>query len=108
MGYGNVCSKLSVVNGTSAYSQPISMAGTNAFRFGVTVFNLGGASGITLTPQGSVDGENWDNLTSSSSLGLGYNSFTQSQITYAMVRLKMTVDGTGTVILAADCQTSHQ
>ncbi len=108
MGYGNVCSKLAVVNGVSQYSQPINMAGANAFRFGVTVLNLGGATGITLTPQGSVDGQNWDNLTASSSLGLGYNSFTQSQITHAMVRVVFTVNGTGTVILAVDCHTSHQ
>lgn len=108
MGFAQLVTKLSVVNAVDAYSQPFSMIGSNAFRFAVTVLNIVGATGITCTPQGSADGQNWDNLTASASLPLGYTSFFQAAITHAQVRLKMVVNGTGTVILAVDCYTSQQ
>ena len=102
-----VATKLAVTNGVMQFSNPIPMSG-NAFRFAVMVYNLGGATGITITPQGTVDGENWRALTASGSLGLGANSFSQAAITDEMVRLQYSTDGTGTVILAVDCWTSQQ
>lgn len=103
-----VATKLGVTNGVMQFSNPIPMSGNNTFRFSVFVFNLGGATGITITPQGTVDGENYRALTASGSLGLGPNSFSQAAITDEMVRLQYSTDGTGTVILAVDCWTSQQ
>ena len=103
-----VATKLAVTNGVMQFSNPLQMSGNNTFRFAVVVYNLGGATGITITPQGTVDGENWRALTATGSLGLGASSFSQAAITDEMVRLQYATDGTGTVILAVDCWTSQQ
>lgn len=105
--YAQLATKVSVVNGTNQYSQPFSMAGANAYRFSVTVFN-NTATSLTATPQGSVDGQNWTDLTAQSSIGLGYTTWSATAVTYAMVRLQYAVVGTGTIVLAADVFTSQQ
>ncbi|MEK7468813.1 MAG: hypothetical protein AAB074_15665 [Planctomycetota bacterium] len=107
MAYAKLFTNLSVVNGVSQYSQPFSMAGNNAFRFGVTVFS-NSATSLTCTPQGSIDGQNWRDLTAATGLVVGWASFTQGSITDLMVRLVCTVVGTGTIVLAADVYTSQQ
>ena len=84
------------------------MGGANAARFGVTVFNIGVATGVTITPEGSNDNQNWDPYTASGTLVLGYSTLQTLVISHAMVRLKVTVVGTGTVVLAADAWTSQQ
>lgn len=101
-----ICQRLAVTNGTDAYTQPFPMDG-NAFRIGVFIYNLT-ATSLTATPQGSCDNQNWHDLTAASSLGLGHNTFSQGSITDAMVRLKLTVVGTGVIILGADAWTSQQ
>jgi len=109
MGVSQVlATKLAVTNGTSQFTAPTPMSGANAFRISVTVLNLGGASGIVLTPQGSTDGTNYHDLTASSSLGLGFNTFQNTAVTDAFVRVMWTTQGTGTVIVAGDIYTSFQ
>lgn len=107
MAYAQIFTKLSVVNGTDAYSQPFAMGDDNAYRFGVTVYN-NTATSLTATPQGSVDGQNWTDLTAQSSIGLGYTTWAATGVSYAMVRLKLAVVGTGTIVLAGDVYTSKQ
>jgi hypothetical protein len=108
MAYAQLATKLAVTNGTDAYLQPFSMAGSNAARFGVTVFTIGAATGVAITPQGSNDGQNWDPYTASGTLVVGYSNLQTLVISHAMVRLKVAVVGTGTVVLAADAWTSQQ
>lgn len=105
--YAQLATKLAVVNGQNQYSQPVSMAGANAYRFSIIVFN-NTATSLTATPQGSNDGQNWSDLTAQSSIGLGYTTWAATQISHAMVRLQYAVVGTGTIVLASDVYTSQQ
>jgi len=107
MGSFQIFQRLAVVNGVDAYSQPFPMQNANAFRIGTLVYS-NSATSLSLTPEGSVDGQNWHDLTAATGLTVGYSTFTQSSITDAMVRLRASVVGTGVIILASEAWTSQQ
>lgn len=101
--------RLAVTNGTDAFCSAVSMAGANAARVGIMVYNMGGASGITVTAQGSSDLCNWHDLSNSGSIGLGASTFVNTAVSDAYIRLKVSVTtGSGTAILSADIYTSAQ
>ena len=74
-----------------------------------TIFNLGGATSLTIELQGSLDLQNWTVITTNTGLVLGYAAPTKSTgIAFAYVRIRYSVAGTGTVIVAAGLNTSFQ
>ena len=103
-----LASKLAVVNGTDAFSAAVPMGGDNALQLSVTVF-ANTATSITVVIEVSNDGENWSLLVSYAGLVLGYAAPNLStSVGFKLARLHYTVVGAGTVILAADLNTSFQ
>ena len=104
--YNQVGSKCAVPStGGDAYSQAVSMAGANAVEVECTIFNLGGATSLSITVQQSNDLQNWSNVGSSTTAVLGFTRLSQSSIAGQYVRLLYRVVGTGTIIMAAGINT---
>ena len=108
MSYSQLSTKLAVVNGTDEFSQAVMMDG-NAVQLDATIYNLGGATSLTIEIQGSNDRQNWSVVTTNNGLVLGYSSPAKSTgVGFACVRLRYSVSGAGTVIVAAGVNTSLQ
>lgn len=104
--YYQVASKLALTAGTGSegYSQAVSMAGGNAVQVEFTVFNLGGATNITVHVEESNDLENWELNTSANSgaiTAVQFKTFKVSDIASQYVRLKYVGTGTGNIIVGA-------
>ncbi len=108
--YAQLATKLAVTQGTDQFSPAVSMAGANSSRFSVTLYNLGGATNIATTLQGSNDLQNWENIGSAQTqTAIGFSSTTNNNYTFAYVRLKYSVTGASqTVIIGSDIYTSQQ
>ncbi len=108
--YSQVATKLAVVVGTDQFSPAIAMGDNNAVQVDATIFNLGGATDLTIEVQGSSDLQNWKQITVNSGLLLGFNAPVKSTaIGYAHVRYRYSATGgAGTVIVAAGLNTSFQ
>ncbi len=110
MGYTLMAARLAVTDGQDNYSSSVGMGGGNAVQVESICFNLGGATSYTIAVEGSNDGSNWTNITTNAGLVLGYNAPTKSTgIGFAMIRYRYSVSaGTGTIIISAGCNISHQ
>lgn len=107
--YVKLAERLAVTGGTNQFSPAVSMNGNNAARIGATLINLNGATNCAYSLQGSNDMANWEDITGTMTLtAAGANSQSVTGITYAFVRIKYVVTGTGPVITAADLYTSQQ
>jgi hypothetical protein len=108
--YAQLAAKLAVTQGTDQFSPAVSMGGSNSARWSSTMINLGGATSMTSTLQGSSDLQNWRDIGSAAAqTAIGFVSTEQKNFTDAYVRLKYTVAGAGqTVIIASDINTSQQ
>lgn len=107
--YTELSRKLAVTDGNDAFSPAVEMNGDNAVQMEATIFNLGGATSLSISIEGSNDGENFSNITTNASLVLGYSAPAKSTaIALRSVRLRYSVVGTGTVIVAAGVNTSFQ
>lgn len=104
----NLATKLAVTNGVDQFSPAISMAGANTAKAGITVFNLGAATSLSVNIQGSNDLQNWVDSTSDTGFVVGYAATANRALGFAYARLKYTVVGTGTLVCAADIYTSQQ
>lgn len=106
--YNQAASRQSVTDGTSQFSPAMPMSGANTVRASVTVYNLGGATSLTVTFQSSNDLQNWMSETADTGFVVG-TAFTAARtISNAYVRLMYTVVGTGTLVCAADVYSSQQ
>lgn len=104
-----LASKLAVVDGTDAVSAAVPMEGYNAVQADAVIFELGGATGLTVDLQGSNDRENWATIVTSTGMVLGFNApALRTAVGWAWVRLRYTVEGTGSVIVSAGINTSVQ
>lgn len=107
--YFQFSSKLAVVDGTDQFSSAVSMNGNNAAQLEATIFNLGGATSLTIEVQGSSDMQNWSTITVNNGLVLGYSAPVKSVgIGFGYIRIRYSVAGSGTVIVAAGVNTSFQ
>jgi hypothetical protein len=106
--YNQAASRQSVTNGTDQYSAAMPMGATNTVRASITVYNLGGATSLTVTIQSSVDLQNWKDETADTGFVVGTGWTAARAISMAYVRLKFTVVGTGTLVCAADVYSSQQ
>jgi hypothetical protein len=98
--YYPLASKLVVVNGVDQFLPWVPMRGGNAVQIEATVF-ANTATSLSLVLEGSNDQQNPTTITSNTGLVLGYGAPAKStQIACQFVRLKATVVGTGTVIVA--------
>ncbi len=99
---------MAVTNGTDGLSPAANLDG-NAVQLTATIANLGGATSLTIVLEGSLDLNNWSTVATYSSLGYGFNAPAKTTgIAFAFVRLKLTVVGSGTVIVSAVINTSMQ
>lgn len=106
--YNQAASRQSVTNGVDQFSPAMPMSGSNTVRASVTVYNLGGATSLTVTFQSSSDLQNWMSETSDTGFVVG-TAFTAARaISNAYVRLKFAVVGTGTLVCAVDVYSSQQ
>jgi hypothetical protein len=98
--YYPLASKLVVVNGVDQFLPWVPMDGGNAVQIEATIF-ANTATSLTLILEGSNDQQNPSTIATNTGLVLGYGAPTKStQIAFQFVRLKATVVGTGTVIVA--------
>jgi hypothetical protein len=102
-----VAKNLVVVNGTDQFSPAISMSGNNTAKAGITVI-VNTATSLTVNLQGSNDLQNWTASTDDTGFTVGYAATANRALAFAYVRLKFAVVGTGTIIVAANINTSQQ
>lgn len=105
--YAKLAQSQVVVNGTDQFSPAISMAGANTAKAGITVI-VNTATSLTVNIQGSNDLQNWTDSTSDTGFTVGYAATANRALAFAYARLKYVVVGTGTIIVAADINTSQQ
>lgn len=105
--YAQLATKLAVTDGVDQFSPAVSMAGANTAKAGITVF-ANSATSLTVNIQGSSDLQNWTDSTSDTGFVVGFAATANRALGFAYARLKYTVVGTGTIVLAADLYTSQQ
>lgn len=107
MAYHLLASRLSVVNGTDAFTPAVPNSG-NAVQVDAVIF-ANTATSLSILVEGSNDNSNWSTITTNAGLTLGYSAPTKSTgVGFAWVRLHMVVVGTGVVIVAAGVNLTHQ
>lgn len=107
--YVELASKLAVTDGSDAISPAVSMEGNNTVQFDCTIFNLGGATSLTAALEGSSDGQNWSNVASYAGLVYGYGAPSKTTgVGFGNIRIRYTVVGAGTIVLAAGVNLSFQ
>ena len=113
-----LCTKLALDSAgtfgpTSEVTQAISMAGVepNAVQWDATIFSMGASvTDVSFQLQVSNDLENWSNKGSAQTqTAAGYKLFTtDTAVAAAYVRLQLTINGTGTAVLACGINLSAQ
>lgn len=106
--YYDVANRMAVSgNGTTMYSQAISMAGANAVMINSTVFSISGGT-LTITAQESNDLDNWGTLSGQVAFEGGtYNTLKITQIASQYVRLKFAQNGAFNTVLSAGVNTAQ-
>lgn len=106
--YAQLASKMAISDTTDPnFSPAFSMSGANTAKAGITVF-ANSATSLTVTIQGSNDLQNWTDSTSDTGFVVGYAASANRALAFAYGRLKYDVVGTGTIVFAADVNTSQQ
>lgn len=109
MSYQVMANRLAVTNGTDQISNAVPVAG-NAAQIDCFIWNLGGATSITIFIEGSNDAVNFTAVSTNAGLVYGPNFPTKTTgIGFAFIRFRYSVTvGSGTVTLYAGVNFSHQ